>query len=460
LAIGKLLLSDWPVCRQDISRVEEMLRGKMDMGSAPRLFLLILQLQLIHLIDAEIATSWKDLGTAVGAAKPGTETTLTLSSQFENSDYASTISIGTASGTAVNITIIGSGAVLDAQNKGRAFKVLKGAELTLRDVTIQGGHSTNDHQGGEQGGGAVQVQGVMYSFGVTFQKSWSGDKYGGGAIAVNAGGIMIMEGGAVTNNGQDPSSGKKTEIGGGILVTGVLKATGVKLNQNTAESSGGAISVNRGTVELVDCQIENNNAPAGSAIEGVQTSMVTMKTSSLGSNQNPDTELQFQTGASLFLDRCQKVAPITKMFSVECAESSTCCPALNAAPFLKLTDKLSESTTIIIVAIACTFVLVLAIAANSYNRKQHLKRRYSELAIEMSLECDLSESLLGDNANGEHRNSLEMLQSVWAKKSPAKQKRHAWQIKYADLVMKDRVGSGAYGQVFEGESTISICRCC
>jgi serine/threonine protein kinase len=46
-----------------------------------------------------------------------------------------------------------------------------------------------------------------------------------------------------------------------------------------------------------------------------------------------------------------------------------------------------------------------------------------------------------------------MLESMWSAKSPSEQQRPnnvAWQIKFSDLVVQDRVGAGAYGQVFKG----------
>jgi predicted outer membrane repeat protein len=306
-------------------------------------YLLFLSLHLVCRGDGSEIATWKELRTQVQAATTTTNPTLFLGPTFSSSDYNGVILI---SATDVNITIDASrttGVVLDALNQDRLFVIDKQSTLTLiGPMTIQGGHSSDDESGGEQGGGAIQVKkGELITKDVDFQNSFSGDGYGGGAIAVNEGSLLMMTGGAVKHNGNAPDGHGTSGTGGGILVTGTMTGTGITFEGNTAKDNGGAISTNRGTVTLSRCTIEANHAPAGSAIVAMFTSTVALKDMIITGNDNPMTELQFQTGAKLELNDpppCSRVSLISKMFSLQCQKSSsstssltTCCAAMHAA---------------------------------------------------------------------------------------------------------------------------------
>jgi predicted outer membrane repeat protein len=166
----------------------------------------------------------------------GVSGTITLSTQLPTiTDPA-----GLAIDGGGDVTVSGNDAV-------RVFEVGRGAELSLRSLTVSDGLAFD-----RGGGGALAVEGS------TFSRNLSDDN--GGAIYNDEGGTLEVSGSTFSTNEGDFAGGgiendsgtaqvtnstfyaNESGIGGGIDNGGVLTVTNSTFSGNSASESGGAIS--------------------------------------------------------------------------------------------------------------------------------------------------------------------------------------------------------------------------
>jgi hypothetical protein len=166
---------------------------------------------------ASTIASWTSLSSSIAAAA-GKSVTLTLSTPFDMTGFSSYIEISTAH---TAITIVGNGAVFDAEGKGNFFYVhlsnFDAAErvLVMSNVTLQNGVNS--------------------------------------AIYVSQGTTVILSNCIFSGN-------TVVGVGGAIDVFGTAILSNCIFSGNTAQKSvGGAINVNsEGTATLSDCTFSGN----------------------------------------------------------------------------------------------------------------------------------------------------------------------------------------------------------
>lgn len=141
------------------------------------------------------------------------------------------------------IVILGNGATIQMTGSlDRVFDVLASGNLTLHDVTVRGG-MTSDF------GGAIRNAGSTTVFTSTFTANSAGS---GGAIASTAGSASL------TNS---TVSGNSATNGGGLEVTGgTLTLLHVTVTANAVSSTGGGIRQTGGTLSLTNSIIAANTA--------------------------------------------------------------------------------------------------------------------------------------------------------------------------------------------------------
>lgn len=116
----------------------------------------------------------------------------------------------------------GSGATLDANEKGRVLYVANGANVTIQNITLQKGKLTEN---------------------------------GGGGVYVSSGGTFTMESGTITSCTSSSSSG------GGIYAEGTVKITDGTISNNSANLYGGGLYVlSSGKVSITGGTITGNSA--------------------------------------------------------------------------------------------------------------------------------------------------------------------------------------------------------
>ena len=255
------------------------------------------------LVDGNTSSAWKKLKDAVAAASAGDTIIVKNTVRADNSspDNSGEIPINT------NLTIKGEGsaAVLDANKDGsdapsqkhRIFKVANGKTLTLEEVTLQGGQTSDDNEDNKNGGAvfingagklsmnnstikdckATEDGGAVYTKGGTVTMMDSSIKgcqaKNGGAIRASANGptpaIVSIQGGTVGGMGADinKAAGGTDSKGGGIFISGndsALILTNVAVKGNTADKDGGGIFVNaKAKLTVSGGSIADNKSDSG-----------------------------------------------------------------------------------------------------------------------------------------------------------------------------------------------------
>lgn len=125
----------------------------------------------------------------------------------------------------------GSGATLDANEKGRVLYVANGANVTIQNITLQKGKVTGD---GNYGGGVFVKSGG--SFTIKSGSITGCSSYRGGGIYTEN--IVKIEGGTISGNSADKN-------GGGLFVlsSGKVSITGGTITGNSASDSANNIFI-------------------------------------------------------------------------------------------------------------------------------------------------------------------------------------------------------------------------
>ena len=158
------------------------------------------------------------------------------------------------------LTILGNGSTIQrtGSTKFGIFQVFVGGDLTLQDLTISGGDTTQDH---DSSGAALFLLGgtaLLEHVTLTGNQAWEG-----GAIANNAGTEVKLMNSVVTNN-------ISLDVGGGLYNSGgTLIIQDSEISNNTSRSTifgGGGISNANGQVTLDHSSLVGNLALEGGGL--------------------------------------------------------------------------------------------------------------------------------------------------------------------------------------------------
>lgn len=138
-------------------------------------------------------------------------------------------------------------AVIDAQNKGRVFNITTGKTVTLRNLLITNG-STSDYGGGLHNSGQTTVQRCKFT---KNQALWGGAIYNNFFSTITATDCVFHLNTA-------------TDFGGAIKNEGPMTMTGCVLTSNTARE-GGALN-NGDFLEVTGCTINDNTGSIGGVL--------------------------------------------------------------------------------------------------------------------------------------------------------------------------------------------------
>ncbi len=206
--------------------------------------------------EATEITTWKGLQDAVDAASSGD--TITVKNTLTADGLTSEISI------TKNLTIKGEGtsAVLDANEKHRIFKVLKGSDevtLTLKDITLKKGKGTKG-AGVHVTGGSLELENVT----ITECKN-NANSGEGGAIYISS-----YSNGRLWIKGSSKILSNTAEKGAGIYIhtnsdANIIEgSTEISGNTCTSNGKGGGIYLYKGSLVLQNnAKILNNESRVG-----------------------------------------------------------------------------------------------------------------------------------------------------------------------------------------------------
>jgi Cys-rich repeat protein/predicted outer membrane repeat protein len=200
-----------------------------------------------------------------------------------------------------DVTLIGAGdgedettdTILDAQRLGTVIQIPNGPTVGLQRLHITGGLSTDV----DLGAGIDHLGTLLTMTDCTVSNNLTAtdqDALNSRGAIVNSGvSELVMtrctvRNNSTTNSGTDNAS----SIGGGIFNNNALTLTDCVIRNNTAESRGGGIYSNAGTVTLTGCQITENTLtdPTGAMGGGISVNggSVTLTDSFVWENTMPD----------------------------------------------------------------------------------------------------------------------------------------------------------------------------
>jgi len=145
-------------------------------------------------------------------------------------------------------------AIINLNQKGRAFHVEYGGDLTLINITIINGNSSD--------GGAIYNEGELTLKGCTFTNNKVTGTYASGGAINNFYGNLIAINCYFTDNTADDSGGAIENMGNFDYGNGNLDLIDCTFINNHADKDGGAIDNGRNTY-LTNCTFTENTASRG-----------------------------------------------------------------------------------------------------------------------------------------------------------------------------------------------------
>ncbi|MGH9087670.1 MAG: beta strand repeat-containing protein [Acidimicrobiales bacterium] len=215
------------------------------------------------------------LATALGTAQSGD--TVVLEPGVYRGDVTLPVETGltVAAVPGTSVTLTGT----TASGSSPVLTVPTGASVTVRDVTITGGHTTS----GSGGGGVVVTGGALALVGDTVSGNTA--VLGGGIAEV--GGTLTMLDDTVTGNTQSGSTGPVgLAAGAGIAASGgTVTISGTTITANTSAGDGGAglFAAGDATVTITGSTVSGNQGAIGGGI-GVDGASVTVTHSTVSGN--------------------------------------------------------------------------------------------------------------------------------------------------------------------------------
>jgi len=161
-----------------------------------------------------------------------------------------------------DVTINGNNSTITRDNGApdfRIFDIASTGKLTLNDVTVSGGRTTQKGGAINNGGGTLNINQSTFSGNAAIQYSYS--DFGIAGAVYNGGGIVNITNSTFSGN-------TAYRWGGGITndLNGTMTITHTTLNNNNGGSWGGGIYNNNGWVTVTDSVFSSNTANYGGGI--------------------------------------------------------------------------------------------------------------------------------------------------------------------------------------------------
>jgi len=156
-----------------------------------------------------------------------------------------------------DLTINGFGSAIQrdgAAPRFRIFQVNSGAILTLNDVIISGGHSTDDLSGDGGNGGGIKNSGTLNLIGSTVSGNTTGSGGSGGGIYNSPTGTLIVTTSTLSDNRVFGGTGGAIHNAGSLLVSDSF------LSHNVAIGGGGGIYHNGDRLTVTNSTLAGNEA--------------------------------------------------------------------------------------------------------------------------------------------------------------------------------------------------------
>ena len=148
----------------------------------------------------------------------------------------------------------------------RIFFITDTGDLTINDLTLQNGFADRPGSAFPSSGGAVYVQGSVFTANNTIFESNQASFHGGAIFSISIGNIYL-NGSTVTNN--------TAPLGGGIHMyhRGLLNIDSSEISENSATNSGGGINAEHGAELVIRDSTISGNTSAVAAAESSKTVM-------------------------------------------------------------------------------------------------------------------------------------------------------------------------------------------
>lgn len=218
------------------------------------IFALLTGLFVLAPVQPATAAGTVGTGTADSCTETALETALSNggSVTFDCGSSAVTISVTSQKTISTNTQIDGAGLVtLSGGGTTNIFVVDATASLTLQDITLSDGSSTDTTAG------AIYNQGTLSITNSTLQ----------GNSASGQGGAIYNASGSVTISDTDFDTNTATDEGGAIYNAGTLVITGGTFDQNDADDGGAIYNDTDGSASISNVTFQGNSATWGGAIQ-------------------------------------------------------------------------------------------------------------------------------------------------------------------------------------------------
>ncbi|MFF7976913.1 hypothetical protein [Streptomyces sp. NPDC007905] len=193
------------------------------------------------------------------------------------------------------ITIVGDDTTIARGSSGgntedlfRLFEVDGSGDLTLRGVTVSGGHVNADPNTGDGGGiktegrltlvnsavtgntidGATDGGGIQIEGGTTTLRNSTVANNTAPDVGADGGGISVNSNGALTLKHTRVTGNSSREDGGGVISQGTVKIEDDSvISHNSAGDDGGGIQNNKGTLRIEDSVLSDNTVASAICTE-------------------------------------------------------------------------------------------------------------------------------------------------------------------------------------------------
>jgi hypothetical protein len=186
------------------------------------------------------------------------------------------------------ITIAGQGSTLERDAGAPPFRLLavgSGGELTVQNLTLRGGNSTN-------GGGAVLNVGTL----TLTVSTITGNTATNGGGAANYLGTLTMANSTASGNTATSLGGGMFNSSGGLILT-TLTLTNSTLSGNTATSLGGGMFNSSGILTLTNSTLSGNTATYGGGMFNSSGTLTLVQTLISGNSAGTGAEVFTSDGA-------------------------------------------------------------------------------------------------------------------------------------------------------------------
>jgi hypothetical protein len=250
---------------------------------------LLLAVVSLYRPGADAATTWHVSPTGGGTACTQANPCATIAQAISNATNGDTIEV--AAGTynqhsiTVNksLTINGAGAnttTVNAQQQGRVFSINSSVTVTLSNLTITGGNTSDD-------GGGIRTEGALTVLNCQITGN-SCNLWGGGLRSVSGSTLKVINS-TVSNN----TSAAGVSGGGGFSNdNGTLTVTNSTISGNqaigTGDNNAGGIHHNNGNLTVINSTIANNLANGSTGAGGIRREggTVKLRNTIIAANQN------------------------------------------------------------------------------------------------------------------------------------------------------------------------------